>query len=79
MIDTRLEKALNRFAEIGGGKFEKISEDIIRAESKVKVLKEELEENMQSEKKNDEFVRTIKVRLVIAMRELEAAKKVKGI
>lgn len=70
MRDERLFKALNRFAEIGGGDFTKIPEKVIRAQSKVEALEDELE------REEDEKVKTlIKTRLAIALRELEAIKK----
>ena len=78
MIDAKLDKALNRFAEIGGGSFTKIPEIITRAQSKVNVLNEELEQEQAKTNPNSEIIKMIKVRLVIAMRELETFKKVKG-
>ena len=79
MKDARLEKALNRFAEIGGGKFTKIPEEVARAQSKVNVLEEELKEEMEKSPNNDKIIQAIKVRLVIAMRELDTLRKVKGL
>lgn len=78
MIDAKFEKALNRFAEIGGGKFTKIPEMVTRAQSKVNVLNEELEQEMTKKPINEEIIKMIKVRLVIALRELDSFKRVKG-
>lgn len=70
MKDYRLHKALNRFSEIGGGEFTKIPEKVIRAQSKVEALQDELE------RETDEKVKVlIKTRLAIAIKELDALTK----
>ena len=79
MIDVKLYKALNRFSEIGGGDFVKVPEIMTRAQSKINVLNEELEIEKNKSPINEEIIKMIKVRLVIAMRELDAIKKVKGL
>ena len=79
MKDARLEKALNRFAEIGGGKFTKIPEEVARAQSKVNVLEEELAEEIIKKPSDKKIIQAIKIRLVIAIRELETMRKVKGL
>ena len=78
MIDAKLNKALNRYSEIGGGKFIKIPEMMVRAQSKINVLEEELSEEMAKSKPNVEYIRNVKVRLVIAKREMDGIKLVKG-
>lgn len=73
MIDQRLRKALNRFSEIGGGKHTKIPEEIIRAQSKVEALEDQL--TIEENKENKEL---IKSRLAVAIRELDALTKGKA-
>lgn len=67
MIDQRLRKALNRFSEIGGGAYTKIPENMIRAQSKIEALQDQL-----NNEKDEKIRELIKSRLALAIRELDS-------
>ena len=70
MIDLRLKKILNRYAEIGGGAFVKVPEEWIRLANVIETIENEILLVSMRKVQDPELLTILNSRLVIKRREL---------